>query len=131
MPAESGSLLLSAAAASAIGDPQNRVLISVAVLWESRMFIAPASSCYPSTIEMRLIGATLASTSQPTIHPGFGEKTDDANFPGAQIYLEIWNIGPLKIRLKKGMPICQIVFEEVHGVPEGPYAGQFALQGPS
>jgi hypothetical protein len=36
----------------------------------------------------------------------------------------------LKIRLKKGLPICQILFEEVHGVPEGPYAGQFAIQGP-
>jgi hypothetical protein len=28
------------------------------------------------------------------------------------------------------MPICQIIFEEVHGIPEGPYAGQFAIQGP-
>jgi hypothetical protein len=28
------------------------------------------------------------------------------------------------------MPICQIIFEEVHGIPEGRYAGQFALQGP-
>ncbi len=66
----------------------------------------------------------------PTIHPGFGEKADDPNFPGSQIRLEIWNISPLKIRLKKGMPICQIIFEEIHGIPEGPYTGQFALQGP-
>jgi dCTP deaminase len=66
----------------------------------------------------------------PTIHPGFGEKLDDPEFIGSPIRLEIWNIGPLKIRLKKGMPICQIIFEEVHGIPEGPYAGQFAVQGP-
>jgi dCTP deaminase len=66
----------------------------------------------------------------PTIHPGFGEKADDPDFVGSQIRLEIWNIGPLKIRLKRGMPICQIAFEEVHGIPEGPYAGQFAIQGP-
>jgi dCTP deaminase len=66
----------------------------------------------------------------PTIHPGFGEKADDPDFPGSQIRLEIWNIGPLKIRLKKGMSICQIAFEEVHGIPEGRYAGQFAIQGP-
>jgi dCTP deaminase len=66
----------------------------------------------------------------PTIHPGFGEKLDDPEFLGSPIRLEIWNIGPLKIRLKKGMPICQILFEEVHGIPEGPYAGQFAIQGP-
>jgi dCTP deaminase len=66
----------------------------------------------------------------PTIHPGFGEKLDDPEFIGSAIRLEIWNIGPLQIRLKKGMPICQILFEEVHGIPEGPYAGQFAVQGP-
>jgi len=66
----------------------------------------------------------------PTIHPGFGENPADPNFEGSQIRLEIWNIGPLKIRLKKGMPICQILFEEVHGIPEGPYAGQFAILGP-
>ncbi len=66
----------------------------------------------------------------PTIHPGFGEKEGDPAFAGSEIRLEIWNIGPLKIRLKKGMPICQIIFEEVHGIPEGRYAGQFALQGP-
>jgi dCTP deaminase len=66
----------------------------------------------------------------PTIHPGFGDKTDDPDFPGSQIRLEIWNISPLPIRLKKGMPICQILFEEVHGIPEGRYAGQFAFQGP-
>lgn len=64
----------------------------------------------------------------PTIHPGFGENASDPNFAGGQIRLEIWNISPLKIRLKKGMPICQIVFEEVHGIPEGPYAGQFVTQ---
>jgi dCTP deaminase len=64
----------------------------------------------------------------PTIHPGFGEKADDPNFEGSQIRLEIWNIGPLHIRLRRGMPICQIIFEEVHGIPEGPYAGQFAVQ---
>jgi dCTP deaminase len=66
----------------------------------------------------------------PTIHPGFGEKVHGVEHEGSPIRLEIWNIGPLNIRLKKGMPICQIIFEEVHGIPEGPYAGQFAVQGP-
>jgi len=66
----------------------------------------------------------------PTVHPGFGEKPSDPDFPGSQIRLEIWNISPLKIRIKRGMPICQIIFEEVHGIPEGPYTGQFAIQGP-
>jgi dCTP deaminase len=66
----------------------------------------------------------------PTIHPGFGDNEADPSFEGAQIRLEIWNIGPLKIRLRKGLPVCQIIFEEVHGTPEAPYAGQFVFQGP-
>jgi dCTP deaminase len=68
----------------------------------------------------------------PIIHPGFGEKSGDPSYPGSPIRLEIWNIGPLKVRLKKGMPICQIIFEEVHGTPEKDYAGsgQYAVQWP-
>jgi dCTP deaminase len=75
------------------------------------------------------IGLGIHGTA-PIIHPGFGEKPDDPDFPGAQVRLEIWNMSRLKILLKKGMPICQILFEEVHGIPEGRYAGQFAIQGP-
>jgi dCTP deaminase len=66
----------------------------------------------------------------PTIHPGFGIDETRADYPGSSIRLEIWNTGPLGIRLTKGMPICQILFEEVHGVPEEGYAGQFKVQGP-
>ncbi len=66
----------------------------------------------------------------PTIHPGFGVNEKRPDYPGSPIRLEIWNIGPLEIRLTKGMPICQILFEEIHGVPEEGYAGQFSVQGP-
>ncbi len=61
----------------------------------------------------------------PTIHPGFGSVP-----PGSPIRLEIWNPGSLRVRLTKGMPICQLIFEEVHGVPEAGYHGQFQSQGP-
>jgi dCTP deaminase len=61
----------------------------------------------------------------PTIHPGFG-----ATLPGLPIRLEIWNAGKLKVRLTRGMAICQLIFEEVHGVPEAGYRGQFRSQGP-
>jgi deoxycytidine triphosphate deaminase len=44
--------------------------------------------------------------------------------------LKSWNIRPLDIRLTKGMPICQLIFEEVHGTPEEGYSGQFGIQGP-
>jgi dCTP deaminase len=61
----------------------------------------------------------------PTIHPGFGSAA-----AGSPIRLEIWNAGTLRVRLTKGMPICQLIFEEVHGVPEMGYQGQFRTQGP-
>src|SRR5262245_41063270 len=51
----------------------------------------------------------------PTIHAGFGYNELKPDYEGSPIRLEIWNIGPLKIRLTKGMPICQLIFEEVHG----------------
>jgi PIN domain nuclease of toxin-antitoxin system len=37
--------LLTAAAATAIGDPQNRVLVSVAVLWEIAIKLQEDPSC--------------------------------------------------------------------------------------
>jgi len=65
----------------------------------------------------------------PTIHAGFG-ATRDPDYPGSAIRLEMWNIGPLRIKLEKGMPICQLIFEWVDGTPEKGYAGQLAVQGP-
>jgi dCTP deaminase len=67
----------------------------------------------------------------PTIHAGFGDKPANPAFLGNPIQLEIWNVGPLPIVLKTGMPICQLIFEQVDGTPEQGYAGQFATQGPS
>jgi dCTP deaminase len=46
----------------------------------------------------------------PTIHAGFGYKTNDDTFVGSPLQLEIWNIGPLDIKLEEGMPVCQIIF---------------------
>src|SRR5262249_50894676 len=65
----------------------------------------------------------------PTIHAGFG-VSEDPRHQGSSIRLEIWNIGPFRIKLEKGMPICQLIFEWVDGTPEKGYAGRFALQGP-
>lgn len=66
----------------------------------------------------------------PTIHAGFGYRKDDANHVGLPIQLEIWNTGKLPFKLKKGMRVCQLIFEEVHGTPEKGYAGRFTDQGP-
>jgi dCTP deaminase len=67
----------------------------------------------------------------PTIHAGFGYNEDDLQFLGNSIQLEIFNIGPIPIRLKAGMAICQLILEEVHGTPEKGYGGQFTRQGPT
>lgn len=57
----------------------------------------------------------------PTIHCGFKAPS---------IQLEIINHEPLPIRLRIGMPICQLIFEQTLGMPETAYKGQFADQGP-
>jgi dCTP deaminase len=66
----------------------------------------------------------------PTIHAGFGDKEGDPDYPGTVLQLEIWNINRVPIVLDAGLPICQLIFEEVHGTPEKGYAGRFAIQGP-
>ncbi len=67
----------------------------------------------------------------PTIHAGFGFKPGDEKYPGNPIQLEIWNAGPLDVRLDAGMPVCQLIFEWVDGTPENGYEGRFASQGPT
>jgi len=62
----------------------------------------------------------------PTIHAGFGAKARQA--AGAPIQLEIFNLGPWTIRLDAGMPICQLIFEEVREVPVAGYSGTFNEQ---
>jgi dCTP deaminase len=66
----------------------------------------------------------------PTIHAGFGFRPNDPDFVGNPIQLEIWNAGPLTIRLSKGLKICQLILEEVHGTPNQGYGGRFSVQGP-
>jgi dCTP deaminase len=66
----------------------------------------------------------------PTIHAGFGFNENDRKDHGAKLRLEIWNVGPLPIELRKLMRICQLIIEEVREVPRAGYAGQFNLQGP-
>lgn len=58
----------------------------------------------------------------PTIHCGFKAPS---------IQLEVINHGPLPIRLRIGMPICQLIFEQTLGMPENAYKGRFAEQGPT
>jgi dCTP deaminase len=66
----------------------------------------------------------------PTIHAGFGYADRHPEWLGNPIQLEIWNTGPKPIILKRGMKICQLIFEWVDGTPEQGYHGQFRVQGP-
>jgi len=66
----------------------------------------------------------------PTIHAGFGFKKDNPEYPGSPLQLEMWNVGPLDVKLMTGMPICQLTFETVDGTPEKGYEGKFSIQGP-
>lgn len=54
----------------------------------------------------------------PTIHAGFNGRSR----------LEMMNHGGIPIRLRPGMKICQLIFEQTLGTPEKGYRGQFAGQ---
>lgn len=61
----------------------------------------------------------LVHLTAPTIHSGFSRP----------IQLEMINLGKLPIKLRVGMPICQLIFEQTAGVAEKGYQGRFANQG--
>lgn len=54
----------------------------------------------------------------PTIHAGFA----------GQIRLEMVNHNKLPVRLREGMKICQLIFEQTMGTPVRGYQGRFAGQ---
>jgi dCTP deaminase len=54
----------------------------------------------------------------PTIHAGFR----------GPIQLEIKHHGPMPIKLRTGMKICQLIFEMTLGMPDRAYKGQFLGQ---
>ena len=52
----------------------------------------------------------------PTIHAGFEGR----------IRLEMFNHGPIPVRLRVGMRICQLILEQTLGTPVKSYKGRFA-----
>jgi dCTP deaminase len=100
--------------------------------WTAEQIRLPHASRLAARVEGRSSLARLGvgvHVTAPTIHAGFGD-TDDPQHPGTRIRLEIWNCGPLHVCLQKGMKVCQLIFEEVHGTPDKGYEGVFATQGP-
>jgi dCTP deaminase len=100
--------------------------------WTAELIRLPHGSRLAARVEGRSTLARLAvgvHVTAPTIHAGFG-CTDDPDYPGTRIRLEIWNCGVLHVCLQPGMKICQLILEEVHGTPDKGYQGAFAVQAP-
>lgn len=66
----------------------------------------------------------------PTIHAGFGYNQEKPEDRGSPLQLEIFNLGNLPVVLDAGMPICQLILEEVREVPIKGYKGRFSAQEP-
>ncbi len=56
--------------------------------------------------------------TDPTVHAGFEGR----------LYLEMNNIGPFNLALRKEMPIAQLILEHTGLPPIDPYAGQYHRQ---
>lgn len=88
--------------------------------WTNEAIGLPVNSCIAARVEgkssLARIGIGVHITA-PTIHSGFGPK---------RIQLEIFNLGPLKVKLEPGMRVCQLIFEQTYGTPEKGYVGQFS-----
>ena len=100
--------------------------------WTEELICLPFTSRLAARVEGRSSLARLGvgvHVTAPTIHAGFG-YLDDPQHIGTRIRLEIWNCGPLHVCLERGMKICQLILEEVHGTPEKGYEGVFATQAP-
>lgn len=102
--------------------------------WTLEKIQLPSTSRLAARVEGKSSLARLGigvHVTAPTIHAGFGVKADDPSYVGSQVRLEIFHHGEYPVKLKIGMKICQLVFEEVHGTPEKGYErrGRFSVQG--
>jgi dCTP deaminase len=89
--------------------------------WTAENVKLPVTSRLAARVEGKSSLARLGigiHITAPTIHAGFE----------GEIQLEICNHGPLRVRLMKGMPVCQLIFEQTLGIPVKGYSGQFAGQ---
>ena len=94
-------------------DP-NKFILGQTVEHLSLPIDTPANRLLKRCIAARIEGKSsrartglLVHFTAPTIHPGFQ----------GTITLEIINLGPVPFMLREGMPIGQLIFEEVEGIP--------------
>ena len=90
---------------------QTKETIDLPLREDASMFGESLPCCLAARVEGK---STLARCglivhfTAPTIHAGFNGR----------IALEIINLGAYPIRLQTGMPICQLIFEVVLGIPD-------------
>ncbi|MBI3987640.1 MAG: dCTP deaminase [Lentisphaerae bacterium] len=89
--------------------------------WTSETDALPVHARIAARIEgkssLARLGLAVHITA-PTIHAGFQ----------GQIQLEMCNHGPIRIKLVRGMPVCQLIFEQTLGTPSQGYTGMFQNQ---
>jgi dCTP deaminase len=104
------------------------------VLGYTRQFIyLPNQSRIAARVEGKSSLARLGvgiHVTAPTIHAGFGYNEDSPDKPGLPIQLEIFNLVCFIVHLESGMPICQLILEEVRETPIKGYVGRFSAQQP-
>lgn len=89
--------------------------------WTSEEIDLPSYSRLAARVEGKSSLARLGigiHITAPTIHAGFS----------GPIQLEICNHGTLNVRMRAGMPVCQLIFEQTLGTPAKGYGGQFFNQ---
>jgi dCTP deaminase len=105
-------------------DPQT-FLLGQTAQWLELPIPEAGDTCLAARIEgksSRARTGLIVHFTAPTIHPGFR----------GNITLEIINLGPIPFTLRVGMPIAQLLFEEVRGVPlskTSQFQGQTAPEG--
>lgn len=104
-------------------DPDDGFLLNpqILILGWTKEYIDLKESRLAARVEgkssLARLGLSVHITA-PTIHAGFNGR----------IRLEIVNHGEFPVRLRSGMRICQLIFEQTFGTPDKGYQGQFSSQ---
>jgi len=105
--------------------PKNQFVLGITREYVHLPILPERETCLAARVEGKSSRARcgiLVHFTAPTIHPGFE----------GNITLEIINLGPVPFVLHADMPICQLIIEEVRGIPflkPSQFQGQKAAPG--
>jgi dCTP deaminase len=89
----------------------NRFILARTIEWIELPILKRFKTCLAARVEGKSGIARcglLVHFTAPTVHPGFR----------GNLTLEIINLGPVPFTLRPGMPIAQLIVEEVKGIPD-------------